>query len=116
MIRLICTVAFLACLPIRAGELRVEVDGVGCHTRQLAVQKLWSKLPGVTSVTIQPRGPSDPANRRVFVISAPKPPDQPALETALGNRNRFYKVLAVQSVDLPTPALSNPAPPAKVRP
>ncbi len=116
MIRLICTMVFLACLPIRAGEVRVEVGGVGCHTRQLAVQKLWSKLPSVTSVTIQPRGPSDPANRRVFVIIASKPPDQPALEAALGSRNRFYKVLSLLAVDLPTQALSKATTPAKVRP
>ena len=115
MIRLICTLALLACLPARAAEIRVEVDGVGCHTRQLAVQKLWSRLPGVTSVTILPRGPSDPANRRIFLIRATPAPDQPALETALGTRNRFYKVLAVTPVDLPTPALSNPGAPAKVR-
>ncbi|OYV05843.1 MAG: hypothetical protein CFE26_09460 [Verrucomicrobiales bacterium VVV1] len=116
MIRLICPAILLACLPLRAAEIRVEVDGVGCHTRQLAVQKLWSRMASVTSVTIQPRGPSDPANRRVFVIMAAQAPDRPALETALGTRTRFYKVLNVSPVDLPTPALSNSTPPAKVRP
>lgn len=116
MSRLICMALFLACLPVRAADVRVEVDGVGCHTRQLAVQKVWTKLPGVISVTILPRGTSDPANRRIFVITASPAPDQPALETALGARTRFYKVLKVSPVDLPTPALSNPAQPAKVRP
>lgn len=116
MSRLICMAFLLACLPLRAADVRVEVDGVGCHTRQLAVQKLWSRLPGVTSVAIQPRGPSDPANRRVFVIKGSPAPDQPTLETALGSRTRFYRILAVSSVDLPTPTLSNPAQPAKVRP
>ncbi len=116
MIRLICSAILLASLPARAAEIRAEVDGVGCHTRQLAVKKLWSMLPGVTSVTIQPRSTSDPAKRRIFVITASPAPDQPALETALGTRTRFYKVLKVSPVDLPTPALSNPAQPAKVRP
>lgn len=116
MIRLICAAAILAILPIQAAEIRVEVDGVGCHTRQLAVQKLWSAMPGVSSVAIQPRGQADPANRRVFVITAAEAPTRQSLETALGTRTRFYKVLDVSSIDLTTRALSKARPPAKVRP
>lgn len=107
----------LSCLATgHAAETRVEVDGVGCHTRQLAVRKLWSALPGVTSVSILPRGPNDPANRRVFVITATKQPNQHLLEAALGSRTRFYKVLSVSTKDSPTPALSNATAPAKVHP
>lgn len=115
MIRLICAISLFTCLSAGAAEIRVEVDGVGCHTRQLAVQKIWNRLPEVKSVTILPRAPADPPNRRVFLINAPAPPDSAALTAALGSRSRFYKVIAISAVDSPTPALPDPATPTKVR-
>jgi hypothetical protein len=113
MIRAGLVALFLLFQNCPAEEIRVAVDGVGCHTRQLAVQKIWSSMPGVSSVIILPRGPSDPANQRIFVITAGKAPDQAALETALGARTRFYKVLSVSTKDS---ALSKPSPPSRLRP
>jgi hypothetical protein len=116
MTRLLFTCLTLSLFPASADECRVAVDGVGCHTRQLAVQKLWKALGGVTSVTIQPRGPSDPANQRIFLISSKAPLDQATLQAALGPRSRFYRILSVALQDSSTPALSKPAASSKVRP
>ncbi len=116
MIRLLLACLTLSLFPAYADECRVAVDGVGCHTRQLAVQKVWKALGGVTSVTIQPRGQSDPANQRIFLISSEAPLDQATLQAALGPRSRFYKVLSVTRQDSSTPALSKPVASSKVRP
>ena len=116
MIRVVFASGLLLIVAASADEIRVEVDGVGCHTRQLAVQKIWRALPGVTSVEIQPRGASDPANRRVFVINAPQAPGRPALETALGDRTRFYKILTVTPANLSMPVASHSTTHATVRP
>lgn len=116
MIRIISAILLFYITTVHAAEMHVAVDGVGCHTRQLAIQKLWSALPSVTSVAIRPRGQSDPANQRVFVIISTNPPSRQALESALGARTRFYKILSVSSVELPTPALSDPITPARVHP
>lgn len=116
MNRLLLACLTLSLFPASAHECRVAVDGVGCHTRQLAVQKIWKAQSGVTSVVIQPRGPSDPANQRIFVVSSKHPLDQAALQAALGPRSRFYRILSVTQQDSSTPALSNPVPSSKVRP
>jgi len=116
MIRSIFTILAITCQIGAACELRVEVGGVGCHTRQLAVQKIWSSLPGVFSVTIQPKGPDDPANRRVFIVKSETDLDPSTLETALGARTRFYRILSVKRTDFTNPTLSKSAAPAKVRP
>ena len=116
MIRAALAAALLSITSVRAVETLIEVDGVGCHTRQLAIQKIWSALPGIRSVIIIPRGPADAANRRTFVISSSQAPTREALEAALGNRSRFYKIRSVTPKDLPTPALSTQPAPATVRP
>ena len=80
MIRAALAAALLSITSVRAVETLIEVDGVGCHTRQLAIQKIWSALPGISSVIIIPRGPADAANRRTFVISSSQAPTREALE------------------------------------
>ncbi|MEI7929608.1 MAG: hypothetical protein WCH40_13745 [Verrucomicrobiales bacterium] len=116
MIRAALAAALLSITSARAVETLIEVDGVGCRTRQLAIQKIWSVLPGVTSVTILPRGPADTANRRNFVILSSQAPTLETLDAALGNRSRFYRIRSVTPKDLPTPALSTQPAPARIHP
>jgi hypothetical protein len=116
VIRIFSLILLLCFTAVHAAEIHVVVEGVGCHTRQLAVQKIWSALPGVTSVVIRPRGPTGIANQRVFEIISANPPSRQALDTALGARTRFYKIRSISSVELPTPALSVPITPVKVHP
>lgn len=86
-----------ACDLIHADTLRVTVDGMGCRTRQLAVQRLWSSLPEVESVTILPRKPDDQVNQRVFVLETNDPRlDQNQLTAALGRRGKHYQILAME--------------------
>lgn len=81
-----------------AGTIRVTVDNTGCRTKQLTVQRIWKSMPGIESVAIVPRKSGDPANRRVFVLSAKgKPPEQKELERALGRRAERYPILAVDA-------------------
>jgi len=93
--------ALLFCLfasgVIHADTLRVTVDGMGCRTRQLAVQRLWAALPEVESVTIIPRKPEDPANQRVFLLETNDPGlDQNKLIAALGRRAKHYQILTLE--------------------
>ena len=79
-----------------AGTIRVTVGNNGCRTKQLTVQRLWKVIPGIESVVIVPRKSGDPANQRVFILTAKgKPPEQADLEQALGRRAERYPILAV---------------------
>lgn len=116
MIRLLSIALILSLLPASAALLKVEVDGVGCHTRQLAVRKIWSTLPGVLSVDIQPHDQTTPANHRTFLISCNQPIGRDTLQSSLGPRSRFYQVVSVTIQDSPTRTLSKSTPPSKVHP
>jgi hypothetical protein len=90
----------LMLLPVKADDCRVLVEGAGCRTRQLAMQRIWEKLPGVTGVEILPREQAPAANHRWFVIcSDRKAPDRETLIKALGRRARHYVVVRVEPVD-----------------
>jgi hypothetical protein len=79
-----------------ADTIRVTVGNNGCRTKQLTVQRLWKVMPGIESVVIVPRKSGDPANQRVFILTAKgKPPEQADLEQALGRRAERYPILAV---------------------
>ncbi len=79
-----------------AGTIRVTVGNNGCRTKQLTVQRLWKAMPGMESVVILPRKSGDPANQRVFILTAKgKPPEQTDLERALGRRAERYPILSI---------------------
>ncbi len=72
------------------------VEGAGCRTRQLAMQKIWEALPEVDEVKILPREEAPAANHRYFIIrSKGQAPDKPQLVKALGRRAKHYKVISV---------------------
>ena len=82
-----------------ADTRRVLVDGAGCRTRQLAMQRIWEKLPDVEQVTILPRDQAPRDNQRYFIIvSRAQGPSQAQLIEALGRRAKHYKVLEVTPV------------------
>ena len=108
----------LACRPIRAifgvvkilllvillvqaalaADCRVLVDGSGCRTRQLVIQSIWEKLPGVTEVVILPREEAPAANQRYFVIRTKEAsPTKEQFVEALGRRAKFYHVINVKA-------------------
>lgn len=79
-----------------AGTVKVTVSNTGCRTKQLTVQRHWKAMPGIDSVVIIPRKSGDPANQRVFIVSAKgKPPEQADLERALGRRAERYPILTI---------------------
>jgi hypothetical protein len=77
-----------------ADTIHVTVGDTGCPGRQNGVTESWEKIPGVTSVTVLPRQPKDPAAQRVFVIvSKADPPSEESLREALGRRAKHYPIL-----------------------
>ena len=96
---------FLLCSSLHAADCKVLVDGAGCRTRQLAMQRIWEKLPNVESVEILPRDEAPELNQRIFIIrSEGEHPTKDALIEALGRRAKHYHVLEVASL---TPASEN---------
>ena len=86
-----------------AADCRVLVDGAGCRTRQLVIQKIWEKLPGVSEVLILPREEAPAANQRIFVIRCKESsPTEEQLVEALGRRAKFYHVIQVTAQGLLT--------------
>lgn len=80
-----------------AESCRALVDGAGCRTRQLAMQRIWENLPQVTTVEILPREQAPAANQRYFIIQSNGPsPSREDLIKALGRRAKHYIVLAVE--------------------
>lgn len=76
-----------------AHDYRVLVDGAGCRTRQLAIQRAFAAMPGVNEVEILPLAAAPALNQRYFIIRASrKIPNTPALIKALGRRAKFYHV------------------------
>ncbi len=83
-------------MPSLAGDLRVLVAGTGCRTRQLAVERVFEKIPGVREVTILPRAAAPADNQRYFIIRcAGQPPARGQLIEALGRRARHYQVISI---------------------
>ena len=81
-----------------AADCRVLVDGSGCRTRQLAIQSIWEKLPGVSEVLILLREEAPAANQRIFVIRCKESsPTEEQLVEALGRRAKFYHVIDVKA-------------------
>jgi hypothetical protein len=96
-VKLVSTALLLSLIATaHADTIRVTVGNNGCRTKQLTVQRLWKVMPGIESVVIVPRKSGDPANQRVFILTAKgKPPEQADLEQALGRRAERYPILAI---------------------
>lgn len=89
---------FLLVSIANADTGRVLIDGMGCRTRQQAIQRIFEKLPDIDKVTILPRRDAPVDNQRYFIIiSKGKLPPKEALIAALGRRARFYKILSVRA-------------------
>lgn len=87
-----CVAGFL---PLAAETVRVTVGDTGCPGRQLAVKRLWEKIPEVLSVTVLAKAHEGPAASRVFIVVSQGPsPDFTALQNALGRRAERYPILA----------------------
>ena len=85
---------------LMADSCRALVDGAGCRTRQLAMQRIWEKLPRVTEVEILPREKAPAQNQRYFIIhSEGNSPTQDELIEALGRRAKHYIVLSVEPIE-----------------
>lgn len=82
-----------------ADTIMVTVGNTGCPGRQQAVKKQWEKIPGVTSINIQPRQNKEPGAQRKFVIvSGGKPPSPDMLRSSLGRRAKHYPILDCRDV------------------
>lgn len=80
-----------------AGDCRVLVEGAGCRTRQLAIQRIWEAMPPVTEVDILPRKEAPADNHRYFIVrSEGIAPNRKQLIEALGRRAKHYKVKTVE--------------------
>ena len=80
-----------------AHDYRVLVDGAGCRTRQLAIQRAFAAMPGVNQVEILALSEAPALNQRYFVIrSSEKIPDCDRLIEALGRRAKFYHVKKIE--------------------
>lgn len=92
-------VILLMVMPVAAEDCRALVEGAGCRTRQLAMQRIWEAMPRVTDVEILPREQAPAANHRWFVIRAEGDgPDKDALIKALGRRAKHYHVVRVEEL------------------
>lgn len=89
-------ILFLIVIQAHAGDYRVLVEGAGCRTRQLAMQKIFEKMPGVRDVTILPRSEAPEDNQRYFLIRSTEPiPNREQVSMALGRRAKYYQVISV---------------------
>jgi hypothetical protein len=83
-----------------AHDYRVLVDGAGCRTRQLAIQRAFAAMPGVRLVEILPLSKSPALNQRYFIIrSSEKIPNRDRLIEALGRRAKFYHVQTIEILE-----------------
>lgn len=95
-------ILFILCLSpwTFAHDYRVLVDGAGCRTRQLAIQRAFAAMSGVHQVEIQPRSESPALNQRYFIIrSSEKIPNRDRLIEALGRRAKFYHVQEIEILE-----------------
>ena len=90
-------IAVAISLHASAENVRVTVDGAGCRTRQLAIQRIWEKLPSVDEVEILPYEERPADNQRIFILRCPKDaPNREQLIEALGRRAKHYRVVRVK--------------------
>ena len=83
-----------------ADTCRALVDGAGCRTRQLAIQKIWEGLPEVDEVEILRREEAPEDNQRYFLLRCRgDSPSREQLVVALGRRAKHYHVLRVEPVE-----------------
>jgi hypothetical protein len=83
-----------------ADVCRVLVDGAGCRTRQLAMQRIWSALPEIEEVRILSKEKAPADNQRYFIIhSQGDSPTREELIAALGRRAKHYIVLTVDPLE-----------------
>lgn len=93
----------LALAPLAAADFRALVEGAGCRTRQLTIQRIWKQLPGVTEVTILPRDEAPAPNQRFFILHGPDdPPGLDTLNQALGRRTKHYRAIRVEPAPAPS--------------
>ena len=91
-----CLCLFVLLTDLLADECRARVDGVGCRTRQLAVQRIWERLPEVDGVTVLPRDQRQKPNQRDFVLRCSgKTPTTKRLNEALGRRTSYYRAIQI---------------------
>ncbi|MEP4077212.1 hypothetical protein [Haloferula sp.] len=82
-----------------AEDCRVLVEGAGCRTRQLAIQRIWEAMLTVSEVEILPRSAAPADNHRYFIVrSEETAPNRKQLIEALGRRAKHYKVKTVEPV------------------
>ena len=87
---------FLMVIQAHAADYRVLVEGTGCRTRQLAVEKVFESMPGVRVVTILPRAAAPRDNQRYFLIrSTESIPSREQVSEALGRRAKYCQVISV---------------------
>lgn len=92
----ILTILLFSGLSALAADCRVLIDGAGCRTRQLAIKRIFEKIPGVEDVIILPRSEAPVENQRFFIIrSGDTAPSREELIGALGRRAKHYRVLTV---------------------
>ncbi len=90
-------------IPALAGESLVLIDGTGCRTRQLAIERIFEKIPGVTEVTILRREEAPAENQRYFrVKSTGESPGREQFIEALARRAKHYRILSVTPADAAT--------------
>lgn len=102
--------AFLVCLLgiSSADTVSVIVGDAGCVARQNTIKTLWTKLPGVTAITLLPRRARNPGGQRTFVIvSRGASPTADEFRAALGRREKNFPILEYQPVE---EALTSPGP------
>ncbi len=101
--KILALLLFLA-TDLMADNCRVLVDGAGCRTRQLAMQRIWEELPNVKEVEILSREKAPALNQRYFIIRCEgSAPTKNELITALGRRAKHYIVLSVEPIPSGTP-------------
>jgi len=92
-------IALFTLVPAAADSCRVWIEGTGCRTRQLAIQRAFAAIEGVEKVEVLPRGPDGEANHRVFVVHAKgAPPTRERLEQALGRKSWHYRIQRLENV------------------
>jgi hypothetical protein len=85
---------------VLADEFRARVEGAGCRTRQLTIQRIWEQLPEVETVTILPRKQRPAPNQRDFILRCPDAtPTAERLNEALGRRAAYYRVIQLTPLD-----------------
>ena len=88
--------SLLLAAPLFSDTCRVLVDGAGCRTRQLAIKRIFEKLPEITEVATLPPEDAPALNQRYFIVKTEN--DSPTLDElveALGRRAKHYQIVSV---------------------